>query len=77
MQKQVLFSQPSTWDLLDKKMLLMGVCQSVNSVEAEKDLRDTLLPIILDCGLAASRLFILPVICKGEISRLVNLRNTF
>lgn len=50
-------------------MLLMEyvkVCKSVNSVEAEKDLRDTLLPNILDCGLAASRLFILPVICKGK-----------
>jgi len=56
------FSQPQTWNLPDKKMLY----KSVNSTEAEKGLRDILLSNILDCGLAASCLFIPSVICKGK-----------
>lgn len=57
-------SQP--WVLPDKNMLLMGVCKSVTTAEAEKGLRDTLLSNILDCGLAASCLLIPSVTCKGK-----------
>lgn len=76
-RSQLSVPHPQSWDLLDKKMLLMGVYKSVSSVEAEKYLRDILLSNIVDYGLAASCLFILSIISKGKISRLVNLRNTF